>query len=65
MHDDTEQLWTTERVAQFLDVNPETLARWRRRGYGPKAIPLADGGPIRYDPAAVKAWVAERAKVTA
>ena len=58
-----ERLWTTEQAADHLAINVETLARWRRRGYGPPAIPLVDGrgGMVRYDPTAVREWLAQRA----
>lgn len=53
---DTEQLWDATRLMNYLQTSRATLARWRRRGYGPR--PIQVGRQIRYRPADVVAWVA-------
>ena len=55
-------LWTTEEVAQFLGgIKPRTLAEKRTRGDGPPYLKLSSR-MVRYDPAAVRAWAAARAR---
>ena len=52
--------WMTQReVAGLLGVSVETLRRWRRASTGPAARRL---GPrvVRYDRAAVLAWLSTR-----
>jgi hypothetical protein len=46
----TRQLLTPQIVAAMLDVHPDTLARWRRRGDGPPFVKLGTGrtSAIRY-----------------
>lgn len=51
-----EDLWTPPETAAFLGVPVATLYQWRRRGYGPPAIRV--GRHLRYEPAAVRAWLA-------
>jgi hypothetical protein len=65
-----EPLWTEDHVADYLAISVETLRRWRRKHTGPPAFQLVgDAGPgrsvIRYDPQAVRAWLNERAEVSA
>jgi excisionase family DNA binding protein len=48
-------LWTVHDVATFLGVPVGTIYHWRVRGEGPPAIRL--GRHLRYDRAAVLAWV--------
>jgi excisionase family DNA binding protein len=48
-------LWTVHDVATFLGVPVGTIYQWRTRGEGPPAIRL--GRHLRYDRAAVLAWV--------
>lgn len=55
---DRQRLWTPEDVSTYLGVPIETLYRWRYLGTGPKAVRI--GKHLRYDPADVYAWVAER-----
>ena len=52
-------LLTARAVADLLDVHPETVLRWTRRGDLP-AIRLP-GGAIRYREDAIDAWLQERA----
>jgi hypothetical protein len=68
--DTQENLWTEDQVAEHLAISVETLRRWRRKHTGPPAYQLVgDAGPgrsvIRYDPRAVREWLAERAEVSA
>lgn len=57
-------LATTAEVATFLggDFSERTLANWRCKGKGPKYIKLSPGkaGPVRYEWAAVHAWLDEQ-----
>lgn len=64
---DLEPLWTTRQTAEYLNVGTSTLFEWRRDGYGPPPIVLkpGKGGVVRYDPATVRAWVAERTEPVA
>jgi excisionase family DNA binding protein len=53
------KLLTARSVADLLDVSPETILRWTRRGTLP-AIRLP-GGAIRYRPDELETWLADRA----
>ena len=55
---DTECLWTDEQTAQFLNLSPLTLRKARMTGNGPNFQKL--GHAVRYDPAEVRRWCAER-----
>lgn len=54
-----ERLWTVEEVADYLRVPVTTLYQWRYRRVGPRASRV--GRYLRYDPAAVRAWVERQA----
>jgi len=45
----------TEDLAQILQLQPDTISKWRRRGRGPKYVRV--GGAVRYRPEDVDAWV--------
>ena len=51
-----DRLWTTEEVADFLQVSGRTIFNLRRRGF--PCVQL--GGTIRFDPKAVKDYLASR-----
>ena len=51
-------LMNEETTAAPLNVAPNTLAKWRVIGAGPKFIRC--GRAIRYDPEDVDAWLSER-----
>jgi excisionase family DNA binding protein len=51
-------LLTARTVAELLDVSPETVLRWTRRGELP-AIRLP-GGAIRYRQETLEDWLLER-----
>jgi len=51
-----ERLLTVEDVAELLAVPVRTLYTWRYRGEGPPALKL--GGHLRYEPAALRRWLA-------
>ena len=55
-----EQLMTTGEVAVWLQVAPKTLRNWRSAGIGPMALKLH--GAVRYQRAAIEAWVADTSK---
>ncbi len=52
-----ESCWGVEDVANFLRVPVQTLYQWRKRDYGPPAARV--GKHLRYDPAQVRAWLAD------
>ncbi len=54
-------LATTEEVAAYLHVKPQTMAFWAHKGRGPAFSKIE--GQRRYDWADVRAWVDAR-KVT-
>ncbi|MDG9677597.1 helix-turn-helix domain-containing protein [Micromonospora sp. DH14] len=54
-----DRLWTVEDVSAFLGVPVGTLYQWRHRRFGPPAAKV--GRHLRYDPQAVRSWVAEQA----
>jgi excisionase family DNA binding protein len=49
------RLWTAQDVADYLTVPLATLYQWRYLGTGPTAYRV--GRHLRYDPAAVQAWL--------
>ncbi|MEV4275861.1 helix-turn-helix domain-containing protein [Actinoplanes xinjiangensis] len=51
-----EGLWTIDEVSAFLQIPTATLYQWRHRRVGPPAFKV--GRHLRYDPAAVRAWLA-------
>lgn len=52
-----EGLWGPEDLGAFLGIPEKTLRDWRLKNYGPPFLKL--GKHVRYDPVAVRAWVAE------
>lgn len=54
-----EDLATSEEVARYLNISPQTLANWAYQGKGP-AFSKLDGGRRRYDWSDVRAWVQAR-----
>lgn len=54
-----DELWSIQDTAAFLRVPVGTLYQWRHRRIGPPAFKL--GRHLRYDPAAVRAWVTRQA----
>jgi excisionase family DNA binding protein len=57
-----ERLLRAREVAEALDVSPETMLRWTRRGDLP-AVRLPSGG-IRYRPDELAGWLDSRATAT-
>ena len=55
----SERLWTAQDVAAYLTVPLATLYQWRYLGTGPTAYRV--GRHLRYEPAAVQAWLDQRA----
>ncbi len=53
------RLWTADDVAAYLVVPVATLYQWRYLGTGPAAYRV--GRHLRYEPAAVRAWLADHA----
>jgi hypothetical protein len=52
-----DRLWNAHDVSAFLGVPVATLHQWRYLGPGPAAFKV--GRHLRYDPDAVRRWVAE------
>ena len=53
------RLWTAQDVADYLIVPLATLYQWRYLGTGPTAYRV--GRYLRYEPAAVQAWLNQHA----
>lgn len=58
-----ESLWTPRECASFLRLAEATLAQLRWRGGGPPYCKL-NGGAVRYQPEAVREWVAAQMRVS-
>ena len=54
-----DRLWTVDDASAFLGVPVSTLYQWRHHRTGPPAYKV--GRHLRYDPAAVRAWLSEQA----
>jgi excisionase family DNA binding protein len=52
-----ERLLSVDEVAEFLGIPVATLYHWRHKGCGPDAYRV--GRHLRYEPAAVRAWLDE------
>jgi len=52
------KLWTVDEVSAYLGVSVQTLYTWRKRRTGPPAARI--GRHLRYDPNAVRTWVAQQ-----
>ncbi|WP_374199520.1 helix-turn-helix transcriptional regulator [Glycomyces sp. YM15] len=57
---EVESLWSIDQVAAYLKVPVQTLRAWRKHRTGPPAARI--GRHLRYDPAQVRAWVADRVR---
>ncbi|MDA1362534.1 helix-turn-helix domain-containing protein [Glycomyces luteolus] len=55
-----ESLWSIDQVAAYLKVPVQTLRAWRKHRTGPPAARI--GKHLRYDPAHVRSWVADRVR---
>jgi DNA-binding transcriptional MerR regulator len=55
-----ESLWSIDQVAAYLKIPAQTLRTWRKHRTGPPAARI--GKHPRYDPAHVRAWVADRVR---
>ena len=53
------RLLSAEDVSQYLGVPVTTLYRWRHLGTGPTAVRV--GRHLRYEAAAVRKWLRDRA----
>lgn len=49
-----EQCWSIVEVAEFLNVPPDSVREWRKKGYGPPARKV--GKHLRWNPAQVREW---------
>ncbi|MFF8603600.1 helix-turn-helix domain-containing protein [Streptomyces sp. NPDC015232] len=54
---------TPEDIAALFEVPLETVYHWRKQRTGPPGFRV--GRHVRYDPAAVQAWVAEQSQLDA
>jgi excisionase family DNA binding protein len=53
-------LLTAEQAAKYLQVHPDTLRRWVRRGHFPRT-PLPGSKDFRFSKAQIDEWVTQRA----
>lgn len=53
-----EQLMTPQELAEYLQINPDTLRQWARRDKGPAYIMVE--GARRYRPSDVQAYLDQR-----
>ncbi|MFE7583091.1 helix-turn-helix domain-containing protein [Streptomyces gardneri] len=54
---------TPDDIAALFEVPLETVYHWRKQRIGPPGFRA--GRHVRYDPAAVQAWVAEQSELDA
>lgn len=52
-----DRMWSTDELCEFLGVPVTTLHQWRHRGVAPPAYKV--GGKLKFDPLAVRQWLAE------
>jgi len=57
---EAERLLSPKDLADRLQVDVETLYKWRLRGYGPQGFRV--GKFLRYRPAVVEAWLERQAE---
>jgi excisionase family DNA binding protein len=53
------KLLSAEEVSEYLGIPVTTLCRWRHLGTGPTAVRV--GRHLRYEAAAVRKWLRDRA----
>ncbi|GAB4005490.1 helix-turn-helix domain-containing protein [Nocardioides ultimimeridianus] len=58
---DHTRLLSVEEVAEYLAIPVATLYQWRHKGCGPAAYRV--GRHLRYEPAAVDAWLQQHLDV--
>lgn len=58
-----EALLVTKTAAQFLNVQPRTLEKWRFLGGGPKFIKYSSRC-VRYKLSDLKAWVEKHSRIS-
>ena len=58
----SERLLVTKEAARRLGLSPQTLARWRVQGKGPTFLKI--GRSVRYEPHAIDAFIAGRARTS-
>lgn len=51
----TNELLTTEQLAELLDIKPNTIEIWRLKGVGPRFCKL--GRTVRYKREDVENWI--------
>jgi predicted DNA-binding transcriptional regulator AlpA len=59
---ETDHLLHEAEVAKILSIKVSTLRRWRWAGEGPKFIKI--GAAVRYDPQALKDYLAGRVRTS-
>ena len=60
----SDQIMTTEQVAEMLQVSEPTMKRWRSEGEGPPWFTLSSGprAQVRYSRLAIDAWIEDEHK---
>jgi excisionase family DNA binding protein len=54
--------WTTAQLAEYIQVDAETLRHWRYQGIGPKYAKV--GQQVRYRRAEVDRWLAQQERAS-
>ena len=49
------RMFTVKSLAEYLDVDPKTVRRWKGNGLLPE--PLTVGGVVRWSPQAIEDWI--------
>jgi hypothetical protein len=55
-------LWSTQQLAEFLQIKPRTIETWRRLGTHPELVHVRVGRRIRYRHEDVRRFLADGAK---
>lgn len=57
-------VYTTEQVAELLQVSVSTLKRWRREGIGPAYVKPGGGAVVLYTKEGIDRWIAQGSVAT-
>ena len=54
------EIVSTEKLAAYLGLKPQTLRTWRQEGKGPAWFRVSDRGPVRYRMSDIEDWMSKR-----